>query len=205
MIGSEVTLIVPVKDTRRGKSRLALPESVRPALVLALAWDTISAAAQVVSVLAVVETAADARALSTLDGVSVHRTTAPDLNAAIGEGLALVPSDRPAGVLPGDLPGLRPEALAAVLAGLDTSAGWWALADKEGVGTTLLVAGRADSIRPAYGPDSFARHLAAGAAALQLPATSSLRRDVDLPADLINLGPRSGALAHAAGLLATPA
>lgn len=205
-MGSEMTLVVPIKDTRRGKSRLELPATLRPALVLALALDTISAAAQVVSVLAVVETAADARALGTLPGVSVYRTAAPDLNAAIRQGLTRLPPDRPAGVLPGDLPGLRPATLAAALSRLGPDAGWWAVADKEGVGTTLLAATRADLIRPAYGGASFIRHLTVGAAALDLPVSSSLRRDVDLPADLIgNLGPRSRALAHAAGLLATPA
>lgn len=205
VIGSEMTLVVPIKDTRRGKSRLLLPAAVRPALVLALALDTIGAASQVVSVLAVVETSADAIAVAALDGVSVHRTAASDLNSAISDGLAQLAPDRPAGVLPGDLPGLQPTALAAVLSRLEKWVGWWAVADKEGVGTTLLAATRADLLQPAYGGASFTRHLAAGAVPLDLPATSSLRRDVDLPADLVGLGPRSWALAHSAGLLATPA
>ena len=206
VIGSDVTLVVPIKDTRRGKSRLALPAATRPGLALALALDTISAAARASSVLAVVETAADDRAISALAGVSVHRTTATDLNAAIADGLAQLPPDRPAGVLPGDLPGLDPAALQALLVGLGERTGWWAVADKQGIGTTLLVATRADLLRPAYGPGSYARHLAAGAGSVTLPASSTLRRDVDLPADLIgNLGPRSWPLARAAGLLARPA
>ncbi|MDP9408525.1 MAG: 2-phospho-L-lactate guanylyltransferase, partial [Actinomycetota bacterium] len=65
-------------------------------------------------------------------------------------------------------------------------------------GTVLLTAGPGVALEPTYGEGSLARHVALGAARLELD-TPGLRRDVDTPADLaeavgLGLGPATLAL-----------
>ncbi len=54
-----------------------------------------------------------------------------------------------------------------------------AVADHEGVGTTMLAARSAAQLRPAFGVGSLARHLALGAVALEINGVDGLRSDVD--------------------------
>ena len=184
---------MPVKDTRRGKSRLELPPEHRVEVVRALVLDTLDAvvaAEQVGSVLLVAETVADAAAVGEIAGVRTHLTAVRNLNGALLDGLRML--EGPVAVLPADLPGLRTVDLDTALA----KAGEWpqaVVADREGTGTTLLTAQGPAWLHPQYGPGSFLRHLAGGAVALDVPTDSSLRHDVDLPADEDALGPRSAA------------
>lgn len=191
----EWTLIVPVKSTTRGKSRIALEPADRSRLARALALDTVTAAASARSVrrvLAVVENSQDGALLSQVPGVRVRLTSATSLNAAILDGLVVVPDEGPVAVLPGDLPGVSGAEVDAVLALAQTA---WAsgpartavIADRQGVGTTLLAAASAAELRPQYGPDSFRRHLLDGAVALDLPVDNWIRRDVDTVADLAGI------------------
>ena len=182
---------MPVKDTRRGKSRLELPPEHRVEVVRALVLDTLDAvvgAAHVGPVLVVAETIDDARTVAEIPGVRTHLTTVRSLNGALLDGLRML--DGPVAVLPADLPGLRSVDLDAALEQADA----WpqaVVADRDGTGTTLLTAQRPAWLHPHYGPGSFLRHVAAGAVALNIPTDSSLRHDVDLPADSDALGPRS--------------
>lgn len=159
---------------------------------MAMALDTITAAARCGMVLTVVEDAEDARAFDSLYGVRVHRTVVTGLNESIHDGLKSIAGTDALGrvaVLPGDLPGLQSAELAAALVSCATHR-FAAVADHQGVGTTLLAAVDAATLVPHYGPDSFRRHLAAGAIAIDLPAGSSLRWDVDTAADLgVAVGP----------------
>ena len=195
------TVIVPVKDTAVGKSRLRLPAEHRRSIALAMAADTVAAVATLARVLVVVETDADAVELSQLDGVTAYRTPVRGLNDAVLDGLGGgIQLDAPIGVLPGDLPGLSAADLAAAL---DVAAEhrFSAVADREGTGTTLLAALRSAWLLPRYGPDSFARHLAAGAHPIASPMDSTLRGDIDLPEHLRGrLGPRTRAALAVAGL-----
>jgi 2-phospho-L-lactate/phosphoenolpyruvate guanylyltransferase len=186
------TIVVPVKSTRRGKSRLALPDGRRRELATAFAIDTVTAAGAVAAVLVVAEDRADA---DVLDGLAeVHLTLTADLNSAIRDGLDRLDPAAPAAVMPADLPGLLPAHLSDALraaAGLPYAA----VADRDGIGTTLLVGSRADRIRPRFGGPSFAAHTGDGAVALDVPLDSSLRRDVDRPDDLVDAtGERSAAV-----------
>ena len=95
----------------------------------------------------------------------------------------------------GDLPALRPAELALVLRAAATS-GEAFVPDAAGTGTTLYAAGPGVAFRPAFGPGSRDRHLAAGAVELDLPDLRGLRQDVDTRADLelaadLGLGPRT--------------
>jgi 2-phospho-L-lactate guanylyltransferase len=106
------------------------------------------------------------------------------LNAALRRGCQVVGTahpDRPLAILTADLPALRSGPLdEALLAAhkLDRAV----VADVQGTGTTLLTSRRPERMRPAFGRDSHARHLAAGAVAID--ASECLRRDVDTAADL---------------------
>lgn len=121
------------------------------------------------------------------------------LNAAIAAGLAAATTPLRA-VMLGDLPSLRPADLDDALArAAHVSAGDAPLtvADADGTGTTLLAHARADVLR--FGGDSYSRHLAAGALALDVPAGSTLRQDLDTAAHLdaaraLGLGPRTARL-----------
>lgn len=127
------------------------------------------------------------------------------LNAAIAAGLAVATEPLRA-VMLGDLPSLRPADLDDALAqarrrearALPTRAPQpLVVADGDGTGTTLLAHARAELLR--FGPDSFSRHLSAGAAPLDVPVSSTLRHDVDTATHLagaraLGLGPRTARL-----------
>ncbi len=183
-------VLIPVKATSRGKSRVDLDPATRRELALDLALDTTAVALatpQVGTVLAVVEDPADGRALAEL-GAPVLLTHTRELNDALLDGLArLVDHDGPVAVLPGDLPGITVLELGNLLtrcAPLPSAV----VPDAEGTGTTVLAARRVVDLQPRYGPGSFARHVAAGAVPIDLPGDSTLRHDVDTLADLDGIG-----------------
>jgi 2-phospho-L-lactate guanylyltransferase len=196
-------VLLPVKSTARGKSRILLEARHRARLALAMALDTAAAAAgcgRVSDVLALVDDDGDGRALAAIPGVRAHRVGVRGLNDSIREACRLpVAMGRPVAVLPADLPSLRPAELDAALA---AAAGlpFAVVADRQGSGTTLLAARRVDFLQPHYGVGSFAAHLAAGAVPLAVAADSGLRRDVDVLEDVRTAtGPLTSAEAAAAG------
>ncbi|MDD7931801.1 2-phospho-L-lactate guanylyltransferase [Actinomycetospora straminea] len=194
-----VDLVVPVKELRRAKSRLApavadLPgddadrEQAHRALALALARDTLRAAraAHRVGRLVVV-TAEPAERLGA--GGELVRDEGGGLNAAVRRGAAHLhgAGARAVAALQADLPALRPEELddalrraSALFAG---GAGAAFVADHAGTGTTLLVAAPGRPLRPRFGPGSAWAHARSGAVALD-GDWPGLRGDVDTVADL---------------------
>ena len=196
-------VVIPVKSTDVGKSRLAVPAELRARLAAAMAIDTVQTVAgepDVVEVLVVVESAADAERFAG-PKVSVLRTEVRGLNAAIADGLRALP-DEPAAVLPGDLPGLIGSDLSSALK-MASEHLFAVVPDNGGTGTTLLAGSRPDRVLPHYGVDSFDQHVRAGAFALPVPLSSSLRWDVDLLTDLARpVGPATTQVLRAAGLLA---
>lgn len=180
-------VLIPLKASARGKSRLGLPDAARSALARAMALDTVAAvraAPGVSTVTVLTEDRADADALSDC-GVEVVLTEVRGLNETIFEGARLLggrPWTGPVAVLPGDLPFLTPSDLAAALLAANGRAG--VVADADGTGTTLLVAATPAELRPQFGVGSYRRHRAAGAADLAVAAASTLHRDVDVLADL---------------------
>jgi 2-phospho-L-lactate guanylyltransferase len=185
-------VLIPVKATRRGKSRVDLDPAIRQELALDLALDTTSVALatpQVEIVLAVVEDGADGVALAAL-GANVLVTPTRELNAALRDGLSrLSGHGGPVAVLPGDLPGITVADLGDLLtrcAPLPAAV----VPDAQGTGTTVLTARLPVDLHPRYGPGSFARHVAGGAVPIDLPTNSTLRHDVDTVADLPGVGGR---------------
>jgi 2-phospho-L-lactate guanylyltransferase len=201
-------VVVPVKVATVGKSRLSgvLDDRVRAALVRAMALDTIDAAlaASAVGHVLVVTADPELRGAAGRFGLVDEPPVAPGispLDAAVRAGVVAARSRVPGAsvaMLLGDLPALRPGDLDAAL-DLAAAVPLGFVADAEGTGTTMLTAFGGADPHPHFGVGSAAAHTAAGHRSLAVPGVSSLRRDVDLPADLdeiagLELGVRTGAL-----------
>jgi 2-phospho-L-lactate guanylyltransferase CofC len=195
------TVVVPVKDPARGKSRLVVPGVDRVALARAIALDTIAAAVECDLVDQVVVVGDDPG----LDAPGVRFVPEGDalgLDAAVARGAD--PFERmPRAALLGDLPALRPDDLARALEAA-ASVPRCVVADAEGTGSTLVTAGAGIAWSSAFGEGSFARHVALGCVELPIPDASTLRRDVDtaeqlLSARRLGLGPRTAALLASTG------
>lgn len=207
-----VDLVIPVKRLDRAKTRLfGVAGFGDPAahaeLALALATDTVTAAAAAPGVRRVLVVSADVRARLTFlaEGVDVldERFTR-GLNAALLDGFGWLrerDSRSVIGALQADLPALRPAQLAAALAEADGRRAY--CADRGSSGTTLLLAARGGSLNPLFGPDSAMAHAASHATSItgEVPG---LRCDVDTADDLaaaagLGLGPRTSALLSIVG------
>ena len=209
------SLVVPVKPLSRAKSRLAaLAGPERERLALALAVDTVSAATacpQVRTVLVVTDDPIAAAELSAAGARIVPDAPDAGLNPALRHGAVLAaqaPGVYGVGALSADLPALRPEELGRAL---DAASGWRRafLADAAGIGTTLYAARTGEPFEPAFGPGSRGSHLDAGVYELVPPGVTTVRRDVDTPADLdavlrLGVGPRTAAVVESLGLPVPP-
>ncbi|MET0931547.1 MAG: hypothetical protein ABWX74_18650 [Aeromicrobium sp.] len=180
------TVVIPVRPA--GKSRLVVPGVDRAEIARAIALDTIEAASVVADVRIVTTDATLA-----LPGTTLVREPEPrGIAEAVRRGLVGVTGRR--AVLLGDLPGLDPADLVEALR-LAEHLMLSAVADAEGTGTTLAAATAGHDLLPLFGDGSWRRHVAAGFTPLDVPATSTVRRDVDLAAHLAGpLGPRTSAV-----------
>ena len=184
-------LVVPMKHPRDGKSRLrgAVEAARHPGLVLALAADTLAAVTSSAHVRRVLLVAADPEAVGELAQLGVEIVLEPaekTLNAAFRHGADLLRKDDPhsvVGALQADLPALRAGDLADAFA---EAAGRAFVADRQGTGTTLLLAAPGAPLDPRFGPGSARQHAASGAVPLGKPLPS-LRSDVDTPEDLAHV------------------
>jgi 2-phospho-L-lactate guanylyltransferase len=191
-----------VKPAADGKTRLAgvLSASAREGLVRAMALDTIAAAVATADVVEVVVVTADPPLRELLSGsVALVDDPGGGLNSAVRAGVdRAIGHDAAVAVLLGDLPALRPDDLADALsmAGAHERA---FVADPDGTGTTLLTALPGVGLAPSFGPGSAAAHERAGHVRLAVVATSTVRRDVDVPDDLaevarLGVGPETRAV-----------
>jgi 2-phospho-L-lactate/phosphoenolpyruvate guanylyltransferase len=107
--------------------------------------------------------------------------------ARIGIRYALEAGYDRAVLVPGDTPLLQPGDLAGFVVG---TLGVVIVPDRHGTGTSALVMSPPDAIDPSFGPDSFARHVAAAEEAgvpHRVEEVPSLALDVDTPGDLADL------------------
>lgn len=174
---------MPLKPAASGKTRLGAEEPV----VRRIGLDTVRAAASAPGVAELVVVTADpatASALAAVPHVRVVREAAPrGIRLAIASALATLPRGAGRAVLLGDLPALRPADLAVALRAASRHPRAF-VADARGTGTTLVTARPGVSWRSAFGPASASRHRALGLVRLPVPLRSSLRHDVDTPAQL---------------------
>ncbi len=202
------SLVLPVKPLERAKSRLGeYAGQLRAELALAFALDTVTAALNCPAVARVLVVSSDPLAgarLARLGALLVTDEPGGGLNPALAHGAAharrLAPN-APLATLSADLPALRPEELARVLAAVRLP-GRAFLADSPGIGTTLLACSPDRPLAPAFGGASRERHAAGGAVELTLPDVPSVRRDVDTGADLaqalaLGVGPHTALVAAA--------
>ena len=205
------SLVIPVKVLALAKSRLSgLSGPDRAELALAMAADTVAAAAACPAVGAVIAVTDDAVAgaeLASLGAEVIPDVPGSGLNAALVFGAAHAGSRWPGSGRAGlaaDLPALRPAELGAALAAAPANCDAF-VADAAGSGTALYTAGPGVAFCPRFGQQSRAAHLAGGAVQLDVPGIGGLRQDVDTAADLraaaeLGLGPRSAALFAVLGL-----
>lgn len=173
-------VLVPVKSPSLGKTRLQVPDHLRPGLAAAFARDAITAARRTPGVVEVVVVTADQEvgAHARLHGLATEPDT-DGLNGSLAAAARAVRGRHPEAIpvaLCADLPSLRPDDLAAALDQVGDG-GCWFVADAEGQGTTTYAAPY-DAFAPRFGAGSRAAHLAAGASEV-VGDLESLRRDVD--------------------------
>jgi 2-phospho-L-lactate/phosphoenolpyruvate guanylyltransferase len=197
----EWVVVVPVKLTALGKSRLGDVVADRAALALAIALDTIEAAAAASLVAEVIVVTDDREVMTGIKRMrrvrAVPEGTEPGLNAAIATGARAAGDDTARAALLGDLPALHPGDLDAALAAAATVERGL-VTDAEGTGSTLVTARAGAVWTSAFGENSAERHRLLGCTVLVVPADSTLRRDVDTTEQLaaasaLGLGPRTAA------------
>lgn len=173
-------VLVPVKSPTVGKSRLQVPDHLRPGLATAFALDTIASARAADGVLEVVVVTADPLVATRCRASGL--TTEPDaggLNPSLVAAARAVRRRHPGAIpvaLCSDLPCLVPDDLEAALEQIGTGGAWF-VADADGAGTTTYAAPY-DGFTPCFGEGSRAVHLAAGARPV-VGDVPTMRRDVD--------------------------
>ncbi|APU17171.1 MULTISPECIES: 2-phospho-L-lactate guanylyltransferase [Actinoalloteichus] len=193
-MGTGVDLLVPVKMLHSAKSRLlgaadgGVGDRARHAqLVVALLLDTMSAARGADGVRRVIAVTSDlvVSAAVLAEGHTVlAEPPEGGLNTALRHGseqLLAADSSVRVGALQADLPALRSDDLAEAL--VEAGAGRAFCADRQGTGTTMLIAASGSPLRPEFGVGSAARHAGSGAAPLA-GRRPTLRCDVDTEDDL---------------------
>jgi 2-phospho-L-lactate guanylyltransferase len=206
-----VWAVVVARVANGAKSRLAVALDIdqRRDLALAMLSDVLevcSRARHLLSgVVAVVDDSA-ARRVAEHAGARVVEDLAPgDMNAAVKLGLQAVSQfgAQTAIVLPGDIPLLRVDDFAALIAAANgATRAVVVAASRDRQGTNALLLRPPDVIAPAFGPPSVDRHLRAAVAAgahTRFVPDLGLALDVDTPADLAALadlpvGPHTAAL-----------
>ena len=193
---------MPIKPLRLAKSRL-LGSGGRTdehaELVAAVACDTVLAARRAPGVTDVVVVTSDRRLTRLLGAEGVETLAdAPEagLNAALRHGDRLLRRRAPVirtGALQADLPALRPSELGAALDAAGSDRAY--CPDRQGTGTTLLLAEPGRALAPRFGAGSATAHAGTEAKCLDGP-WPTLRCDVDTEHDLqlanqLGLGPRT--------------
>lgn len=207
-----VAVVIPAKSLSRAKSRLAplLSAAARADLARAMVGDVLAAALAAPPVATVLLVTADAElaALARHAGARVLTAAEEGYSAAAAAGLSVAAAESfaTAAVLPGDIPRLDPATLADLLAAHARGSGVTLVPARDGGGTNALVLSPPGRLRPAFGPQSFARHraaaLAEGIVALT-PEIGAIGLDIDVPADLAALDAIEGGAPRTRAVLDT--
>ena len=185
--------LVPVKRLDRAKSRLSdiLDPGERKALARAMLCDVLGTLSRVdgLSGILVVTGDAEVASIAASFGATVISDPIEDgINGAVRHGMHWLDAEHESGavVVPGDVPFVTVAELNSVLTALRSSPVVIAPALRDG-GTNVLAVAPPLLLRPAFGPDSFARHVAAARALGIEPTTLLLEgagHDIDVAADL---------------------
>jgi 2-phospho-L-lactate guanylyltransferase len=195
--------ILPVKRFARAKSRLGegVAAELRARLARAMVADVLQALAGTASIeLTIVVTCEPSMAQTAREhGAQLLEDTAEQGQSAavmLGVQRALADGFERVLCVPGDCPALDPGELAALLADGERAGPGGSVVvvpDRHGTGTNGLLLTPPDTIVPAFGPGSCARHRALAADAgvdCRLAHPASLLLDIDTGADLAALRER---------------
>lgn len=193
------TVLIPFKGSALGKSRLAstaLSDAQRRQLATAFLLDVIDVALHTPEVARVIVTSPDTHTQQLLGKLPCDVLTEPPHTSGLNAGVLWALSEIGAphlacAVLTSDLPFLHEHELSQVL-NLASGSERSMVTDREGTGTTLLLANRTPEFEPAFGLNSRAAHERLGFSLLNVPSSSGIRHDVDT----------SEQLNHAGGLIA---
>jgi 2-phospho-L-lactate guanylyltransferase len=190
------TAILPVKRFAEAKRRLAagIDDERREALVAAMLEDTLEAIAAARSIERTIVVSGDPRAQEIVASSGAEVIPDPADEGHVVAALAGIARTEVDGadcvvLLPGDCPLLDPKELDRLLTGIPASF-VAVVPDRHGTGTNALVLSPPGAIRPAFGEDSCALHVAAAREAdvpFAVEELPSLALDLDTPADVIAL------------------
>ena len=181
-------VVIPTKQLVQAKGRLAqvLTPDERAGLVLAMLRDVLTTLrrSDVADIWLVASDDVVFEVGASFGARSLRETPPTGYNAAVSLGLSEIPDTTPVLVLPGDVPLVQPDDIAAIM----QAAGDIRIAeDHTGLGTNGLFLSSPNLIKPMFGPNSLRDHKTAGQHAglqtrqLMLP---NLAQDIDTPADL---------------------
>jgi 2-phospho-L-lactate guanylyltransferase len=188
--------VLPVKSFGRAKQRLgaAVGQPDRGELAAAMLGDVLDALRATSGLEELVVVTAEPRAAAAAreagacvveDPVEAGQSDA----ASRGVRTAIARGASRALLVPGDCPALDPREVGGLLS-VFAGVGLVIVADRHGSGTNALLIEPPEAIEPSFGPGSFARHAALGAAAgvaVRVAQAPSLELDVDTPGDLAAL------------------
>jgi 2-phospho-L-lactate guanylyltransferase len=186
-----VRIIVPHRGLEAAKTRLApvLDPGEREALARRLLTRVLGVAREASDDVVVISPSEALRPIVEAGGARLAVQRGMGLNDGLEQarGEAIADGARALAVLHGDLPNLSAADIEAFVTAIPTDGGVAIAPDRGGTGTNGLAQSPADAIRFEFGAGSFARHLAAAAAAgLEVVAVErpGLAFDLDTPADL---------------------
>ncbi|WP_271610483.1 2-phospho-L-lactate guanylyltransferase [Bradyrhizobium sp. CCBAU 21359] len=195
MTTRDAWVVIPAKSFSCAKQRLSplLTPSERTLLARSMLADVLSSACGVIKLnhIVVVTNAEDvAQEAARLGTVVIDDGGADGTNAAVAAGLAAVESrgDELVLVLPSDVPAILSEDVSTLLQAAEANAVVIVPAPRDG-GTNAVAFTLARPLQPCFGPDSFARHMAAADRLGIEPIVCRNARiglDLDAPADLFD-------------------
>jgi 2-phospho-L-lactate/phosphoenolpyruvate guanylyltransferase len=206
MGASPAAAVIALKPIEHAKSRLDIPDPLRRRLAWTMALDTLSALCRALPHVLVVSDQPALEARLRRAGLAlevISESGHVGMNSALTRGALTLRAQGYTSVLAsvGDLPALRPESVARILAASRSHQRSF-VTDASGIGTTMLVAHEIE-LAPQFQGRSAAAHHASGAMSLHEEAIGSpvadARRDVDTEADLaaavgLGVGPATSAL-----------
>jgi 2-phospho-L-lactate guanylyltransferase len=199
--------VLPVKSFGQAKQRLdaAVGQPDRAELAAAMAGDVLDALRAVSGLSELIVVTAERQAAAAARAADAHVVEDPVESgqsdaAARGVRAAIARGAHRVLLVPGDCPALDPAEVGRLLDGFPGT-GLVIVPDRHGSGTNALLIAPPSAIEPSFGPGSFARHAALGAAArigVRVAHAPSLELDVDTPGDLAALRTALAALPAAA-------
>ena len=190
----DVWAVVPIKERRRSKERLAplLSREMRGALMLAMIEDVLAALAATPASagIAVVTVDLAASRLAQRYGARILETGARDGHTGAVTAAALLLAEEGRGgmlTVPGDVPLVTPSELTSLLAAHSPAPSFTIAPSRDQQGSNAILCSPPDAVALRFGEDSFFPHLRAAEACGIRPTVVRLpgiALDIDTPEDL---------------------